>query len=388
MIRANRATTRRAGFTLVEVLVVIAIIAVLVSLTAAAVFKISGKGDELIARHDISNLAAAIEAFKQQMKVDFIPSRFRLREDLFGYVNPLTADYLDSESWAYLKKLFPKLPTPAAAYPMPGSVLIDWNNNGTQDGAVDLEGHQCLVFFLGGIPTGAWNGQPNNVTGFSTNPAYPGPALYVPLPPQPATPVPVLMTTERIGPFYRDFKSDRLTIILSMPLNPTVSIQNGTQTGNAGFFSYLDPWGVNPYAYFSAYKKVNGYNRYLAYYASPPLSLTSNSAPGATWSDNHTLQLEARATLTTGIGDVWPYAQAAGNAQYPLMTYLNKDTYQIISSGPDRFFGEGTPLTIVKGVWTPLSVTALWTPQNTSQVTAKGRDDFSNFHDRQLGSGD
>jgi prepilin-type N-terminal cleavage/methylation domain-containing protein len=367
MIRANSRATRRAGFTLVELLVVIGIIAVLVSLTAAAIFKVAGKGDELRARQDISNLAAAIEAFKQQLKVDFIPSRFRLREDLFGYVNPATADYLDQESWAYLKKLFPKIPTPMAAVPNPGSVAIDWNGNGQVDGAVDLEGHQCLIFFLGGIP--AYN--PNNVTGFSTNPS------------NPATP-----GGDRIGPFFRDFKSDRLTIIATPPLNTNVSITNGTQAGGAGYFSYLDPWLVNPYAYFSAYKKVNGYNRYLAYYASPALNLMSTSAPGATWSDNHTLQLEARATLTTGIGDVWPYAQSAGTAASPSMTYLNPDTYQIISSGPDKVFGEGTPVTIVKGVWQPLATYAMWSVQTANNQTPKGRDDFSNFHDRQLGSGD
>ena len=38
----NSSTTREAGFSLVEMLVVMAIIAILVSLTAAAVFKVIG----------------------------------------------------------------------------------------------------------------------------------------------------------------------------------------------------------------------------------------------------------------------------------------------------------------------------------------------------------
>jgi prepilin-type N-terminal cleavage/methylation domain-containing protein len=379
MIRANRATTRRAGFTLIELLVVIAIIAVLVSLTAAAVFKISGKADELVARHEISNLAAALEAFKTQMKVDWVPSRIRLRENLDDYITGIkNGDPLDAESWAFLKKVFPKI-TGTPYLPNPAQVphWVDWNNNGQLDGAVDLEGHQCLIFFLGGIPDGPWNGHPNSVNGFATNPSNPA-----------AT------TTDRIGPFYRDFKSDRLTAIATPPISAQLgSFTNGMQgpngTPSAGFFSYLDPWGVNPYAYFSAYKKTNGYNRYLPYYTA--LGFASTQLPSAAGSDNHTLQLEARATLTTGIGDVWPYAQAGGTMPNPLMTYLNKDTYQIISSGPDKVFGEGTPPTTVNGVWTPLplgSANALWSPQMANNQTPKGRDDFSNFHDRQLGSGD
>src|SRR5262245_25790805 len=109
MIRSPASPLRRAGFTLVEVLVVIAIIAVLVSLTAAAVFKISGQGDALVARNDISNFAQAVEQFKTEMKVEWLPSRFRLREDLYGYITGISSnDLLDAESWAYLKKLFPK----------------------------------------------------------------------------------------------------------------------------------------------------------------------------------------------------------------------------------------------------------------------------------------
>src|SRR5262249_25160281 len=151
-------------------------------------------------------------------------------------------DQLDVESWAYLKKLFPKLPAlPTAA----NTVVINWigdlnfpNQPAAGWPSVDLEGHQCLVFFLGGIPTGTWNNQVNAVTGFSTNPANPA-----------------FPGGDRIGPFYRDFRSDRLTIINTPPLNVATSVTNNY------FFSYLDPWNVNPYAYFSAYKKVNGYNR-------------------------------------------------------------------------------------------------------------------------------
>jgi prepilin-type N-terminal cleavage/methylation domain-containing protein len=375
MIRANKTTSRRTGFTLVEVLVVIAIIAILVSLTAAAVFKIYGKGDELIARHDISNLATAVEAYKQKFNVDWLPSRFRLREDLYGYALGIaSSDQLDIESWAYLKKLFPKLPSLPAA---PGVALIDWNNNGVPDAAVDLEGHQCLVFFLGGIPAGPFNGQVNGVMGFSTNPS------------NPAAP-----GGERIGPFYRDFKADRLNILQTPPLVPM--LYGLPVATNSTYFSYMDPWGANPYAYFSTYKKVNGYNRYGAgnfgYYfgtGTGQLGLAPNSV-----SDNTYLIVQDRATSNvsspmTTVYPLWPYALNGGNGN---AVYNNKDTYQIISSGPDKVFGQGTTMavTIVGGVavWTPTPSNSTWSPQQAGNQTLKGRDDFSNFHDRQLGSGD
>jgi prepilin-type N-terminal cleavage/methylation domain-containing protein len=391
MIRANYPSSRRAGFTLVEVLVVVAIITVLVSLTAAAVFKIYGEGDKLVARKDISDLGIAIEAFKLKMNVDYIPSRFRLREDLFGYqIGMAAGDYLDQESWTYLKKLFPKLQTPTMPYngTNPNSVWIDWNLNGTLDSPVDLEGHQCLVFFLGGVPR--YN--PNGATGFSTNPAYPGAAAFVSAAGVPGTAV---MTDERIGPFFQ-FKSNQLVALPTPPLSNKISVANPTNGG--GYFSMLDPWGVNPYVYFSGYKKNNGYNRYYAYYfgtAAGQLGLPWNSV-----SDNMTVIVEDRATL--GISNptaatpvyypMWPYAAAGGvNINNPLPLYQNPLSYQIICSGPDKVFGQGTPMLVgANGIWTPQPPpgNSVWSPSNAGFLTTKGRDDYSNFHDRVLGSGD
>src|SRR5437660_2750022 len=163
---AHLRTGRRAGFTLVELLIVVGLIGVLVAIFAGAAIKVIAKGDELRARTEISDLAVAIENFKSHFKIqDQIPSRFRLREDLYGYLLE-PGDPIDADSFAFLKRLFPKLPTPTAPYPNPGSVWIDWNSNGVVEDAFDLEGHQCLVFFLGGVPTS----NPNNCNGFSTDP--------------------------------------------------------------------------------------------------------------------------------------------------------------------------------------------------------------------------
>ena len=55
---------RRAGFTLIELLVVILIIVVLVALLSAGVFKLLDKGPEMQTRNEITQLSAALQAFK------------------------------------------------------------------------------------------------------------------------------------------------------------------------------------------------------------------------------------------------------------------------------------------------------------------------------------
>src|SRR5262245_30002598 len=158
---------RRPAFTLIELLVVITIIAVLVSLTSAAVMRILWKGPELKDRSEISQMATSVSSFQQAFTVDYIPSRIRLREDGVYDVNNMnapTAQY-ERDSLMYLQRLWPRLTFP-----------VDWNGNGQIDAGtspgtayVDLEGDQCLVFFLGGIPNPT---TPTN-QGFSTNPANP-----------------------------------------------------------------------------------------------------------------------------------------------------------------------------------------------------------------------
>lgn len=211
--------TDRQGFTLIELLVVIAIIGVLVSLTSAAIFKILGKGPETQTRVEIGQMKTAIESFLANRKVDYIPSRIILHENFANY----GGSQLEQDSRAYLTQVFGRQIGR-------GGGFLDWNGNGQQDGPHTLQGHQCLVFFLGGIPT---QGNPAGTTGFSTsktNPTRPRRA-----------------GEDRIGPFL-EFETKRLVRL------------------GGGFLAYKDAW-ENPssssvYAYFSSYGTLNGYNRY------------------------------------------------------------------------------------------------------------------------------
>src|SRR5262245_36947772 len=205
---------------------------------------------------DLLQLQLALHNFRSRFFV-YPPSRIKLSET--GNYNP--DDPLDRDSLAYLRQMWPDLQWEDG---------IDWNGNGKIDvpadgGDVVLEGDQCLVFFLGGIPTA----NPPGCLGFSTNernPAQPG--------------------GDRRGPFFEGFQA-----------NPNRLVQIH---GNA-FYSYLDSYGMKPYAYFSSHKdkKPGGYNRYGG---------TDCAALG-----------------------VWPYAKELN----PTPQYWNPNSFQIISAGRD-----------------------------------------------------
>jgi prepilin-type N-terminal cleavage/methylation domain-containing protein len=351
---ARNPRSRRGGFTLIELLVVLGIILILVSLTATAVMKFMLKGPELRARNDISGLANAVQTFQSDFKVDYLPSRIRLREDLaydLGNANPAIRQY-ESDSFQYLKRLWPRL----AGTNHNGTVGVDWNGDGviSANAFVDLEGDQCLVFFLGGIPIN--NGGQLGVQGFSADPTDPSIA------PVPGTP--------RKGPYYDGFQSRRLVDRTVTPNFPGI-----------GFWSYKDAYEKNVYAYFSSYKGQNGYIRYMGQAFWDPV-IKNN-----TGSDCSTL-------------GVSPYADQPGvNARF-----LNPNSFQIICAGRDGVFGRGSfaawSLNDGASTWSPPTAgatSALWaikapnpldnnaTPANWNKNA--GKDDMSNFYDNFLGIG-
>jgi general secretion pathway protein G len=237
-------------------MIVIAIIAILMALTAAAVLRFVGKGREVAARNDVHQLALAMEAFKTKFGA-YPPSRIHLCYNTSFYGN----SQLDTDSLNFMRQMFPRCYDPIWSGQNSG---IQWGPNVTAGNAngVILEGDQCLVFFLGGQQV---NGQ---CIGFSANPQNPCDG------------------GTGIGPFY-EFSNSRL---------------NSSRPN--GFFIYLDAFGKQPYAYFSSYKSRNNYNRYYNAQTNPTsdcntLGVWPYADPSNTYYNPSTFQILCAGADTT-----------------------------------------------------------------------------------------
>jgi prepilin-type N-terminal cleavage/methylation domain-containing protein len=326
MFQPQRTTARRAGFTLVEILVVIAIIAVLVALITPAVMQFLKKGPQVRTATELSQFDGGIQNWRQTMGPKYFPSKLMLCEKYNTYQAIINQGgpnaTLAQDSVSFLTSLFPHIldANPAINNQVQWiAVGIDWNNNGVIDnGFVILEGQECLVFFLGGIPAGTSgaaigtrSGAPQCL-GWSTDPRDPAKASTI-------AGLPAPQTTGRTKPFF-EFDSSRLLLF------------GNTQGAQKGFYSYVDPYGTNkPYAYFSNYGSRNGYNKYTT---------------SAATSDCATLGVVPYFVSTTPLA------------------YLNPETQQIISAGADGTFGPG-------GV--------IFSASTASNLAAAARDDQANF---------
>jgi prepilin-type N-terminal cleavage/methylation domain-containing protein len=323
--RSRPLSSRRPGFTLVELLVVILIIGILASLLTVGVSSALGKAKRTRNQVDIRQLALAVDAFKTKYKVEYIPSKLYLSESGATY-STMTGKGPISDSLAYLQRIWPRLTFP-----------VDWNGSGkiettgnpfstiqNPNGEMILEGDQVLVFFLGGIPAfDPVTGAPS-CTGFSKSLSNPAAHLAA-------------GGAAADNPMF-EFDSSRL-----VNLHPS----------SVRMLSYLDTYGVGdgkgtrvtgmPYLYFSSYGSRNGFNIY--------------------------------GTSDCAFFGVFPYAQG-------LNQYLNPTGFQIISAGADLKFGPGSanPNTAAGPFWSPA------TAGNSAASGPKGADDQSNFYESTLGT--
>lgn len=304
-------TRRRRGFTLIELCVVFMVIAVLVWLLSSAVLKALGKLPEVQTATEIAQMSLGLQNLKVAYSLqDDPPSHLVLWETApFGG---------DPSTVLFLQKMFGRTLGMNQPY-------IDWNGNGLQDGPWILEGEQCLVFYLGGIPSAQG---PQGFAASNINPALITPG------------------SKRSGPFYQ-FQVNRLAKL------PTPS--------GVFFPMYLDPYNAKNTPAYAAF----GGTPYL-YFSSQGI-MNSVVAPLVGY------QVTDCATITALVGGL-PYKYLTGG-------YVNPIGNQILSAGHNGTFGFG--------VWDANSGTVIpnVAPPPAFLMDKAGADDQANFGKGLLGSG-
>ncbi len=322
MYRPARPHRLHRGFTLIEILVVITILAILVAFLVPALGRANATARTVQVRTDISALESAIAQFKNDFQIE-PPSSILLYETGADWVtnaaNPaIAADVARSRS--ILRQLWPQYNFTAN---------IDINRDGDTSDSFSLAGAECLVFFLGGtiaVDDTNGNGQRDAGerayhNGFSKNPVNP-----------------FAVGGNRQGPFF-EFNNARLREVIPPYAPPP---------GNPGFFVYLDP---------------------LPSQTAPYIYLSSYGGKGFRLGD-----------LGTGGGLSHWYLQGAA-ATSPAW---NATKFQIISPGADGQYGSGGPFQPTAA--TALPAWNRTTPALTVTLAnrAAEADNITNFHTGRL----
>lgn len=367
---------RRHGFTLVELLVVLAIIALLVALLIPAIAGAVKTAKSAAVQAEINTIAQALSDFKSKMG-DYPPSRIILNESgavfptsttavatTSGATGDVTQGQLYQRTMTAFRKFWPRVVlTNGAVYWAAGSTnWYDFNGDGVYAGNTPfyVQGHQCLVFFLGGIPmTDTTTNTTLGMSGFSKSPTNPfqsnlsGSTNY---------------NANRNPPFF-EFSAGRLAISDTTTLMP-------------GYTDTLNPppgGTPNPafYAYFSTNNGV-GYDSNDMNVAEPD-STGAVTAINLTFTSNQSLSGGGSVTHSPSPN---PYTTTAPTGGVTVV-YQNAQSFQIISPGVDNFYGVG-------GAYLPNSINGVLPAENgisnstDPQLRVYEQDNLTNFHNGKL----
>ena len=282
--------THRTGFTLVEMLVVIAIIAMLAGLVTGAAVMARIYAKRAVLTMEIKQLDMACQMYKEK----------------FGEYPPDFSDVTAPGQAIIMRHLAKAFPRYQAGFTQGGGPTNDWTGfradvlAGTSS-KIDINNltpASALTFWLGGVPT--WNGATlSGFTGFSANPLNPFENSTT--------------TSSRLNKFY-DFA-----------LTQTLSFSNQLMYYPAGVTSPA-PSATNPYVYFRA----------------------ENSFYTVDGTQSGTMKVYA----SGGTNYVVPAADSRISTTSPY-TWVNPQSFQIFCAGLDATYAApsaaGTPLLFPSG---------------------------------------
>ncbi|MFZ5831104.1 MAG: type II secretion system protein [Planctomycetota bacterium] len=291
-----QSTAKRRAFTLVEMLVVVAIIGILASLISVAAAAAMRHAWKSRVKNEVTQLSNAMVAFKEKFG-DYPP-------DFTG------ADLADKEARIerFLAKAFPRYQAKADVNPNNGTK--DWKDHlGNMIGTTRLtqllnsQGNAgALVLWLGGEPILSNDDKVTGFAGFSANPRNPFEKSTV--------------TSTRIGPFF-DFAPDRIRDV-----DADLTDEDALWYCQVG----SQPNDTEPYLYFRA--RVSA-NQFAAYDPSEQIwtsgsrnirpvhdkRLGKNASNNYAWPNVQTFQIRAAGgDGMHGTGTAYPDGAADGNA--------------------------------------------------------------------------
>ncbi len=325
----------RAGFTLLELMIVIVIIAILLGLLLPAIGSVRIRARITEVRAEISKLEDAIAQFKVTYGTE-PPGSITL------YAAPAAweASAASRRSKGLIKQIWPKFHFDDCGGASNGANFPSITGMPTQ---IDLNGAECLVFFLGGMI----DGTSGAFVGFAKDPEHPF-----------ASASGAGAITNREGPYF-EFKG---------ALNTSTGAYTGRLTDIDGDLvpEYRDPWPgqQRPYAYF------NGTSSYRWEAVAPANNPSLSVTPPSTWRNLDCLNIQATSIATPGRLEMpHCYYQSFAPASAAMSRAYKPKGVQIISPGADYEYGVGR----------------LFDPETKSVAHLYDRDNITNFHSGRLG---